>query len=278
LDLETADGRTLHAYDTATDPATRDLPVFWHHGTPNIGAPPEPLFPTAARLGLRWVSYDRPGYGGSTPNPDRTIGSAAYDTATVAAALGVDRFAVVGHSGGGPHALACAALLPQEVLAVVSMAGLAPFTAEGLDWYTGMIPSGEASLRAAAQGRAEKERYETSGVDYDPEFTPADLAALGHDWSWLGSVVGPAVAAGPGGLVDDDLAYVSPWGFDPSTIAVPVLIVHGGHDGIVPCSHGQWLAAHCPSAELRVFPEDGHISVLTHAPEALEWLASKARD
>ncbi len=153
LDLELADGRTLHAYDTEPDDdATRSLVVFWHHGTPNIGAPPEPLFVAAARLGIRWVSYDRPGYGGSSPLPGRTVASAAGDVASVADALGIDRFAVMGHSGGGPHALACAALLPERVLAVVSLAGLAPFGAEGLDWFAGMAASGRASLSAAAEG------------------------------------------------------------------------------------------------------------------------------
>ena len=212
LDVTLPDGRTLHAYDTGGDDL---LAVVWHHGTPNIGAPPEPLFPAAARLGIRWVSYDRPGYGGSSPNPNRDVGSAAADVAAVADALGIERFAVMGHSGGGPHALACGALLPERVLAVVSMAGLAPFGAEGLDWFDGMIDSGVASLRAAAAGRAEKERYEASGAEYDPEFTEADLAVLAGEWAWLERVVGPALAAGPGGLIADDLAYVAPWGFDP---------------------------------------------------------------
>jgi pimeloyl-ACP methyl ester carboxylesterase len=222
------------------------------------------------------VSYDRPGYGGSTPCPGRSVGSAAGYVAAVADSLGIERFALMGHSGGGPHALACGALLPDRAVAVVSGAGLAPFDAEGLDWFAGMVPSGVASLRAAAEGRAAKERHEASDAEYDPEFTPADLAALGGEWSWFGSVVGPAVAAGPGGLIDDDLAYVSPWGFDPAGVAVPVLLLHGGRDRIVPSSHGEWLAARCPSAELRLSPDDGHISILTSAPAALAWLRERA--
>src|SRR4028118_873688 len=167
--LELGDGRTLHAYDTGGDDGR--LAVFWHHGSPNIGSPPVPLFPAAARLGIRWVSYDRPGYGGSTPYPGRDVASAARARACRAAgarrgrvaggprplprrahAVGIDRFAVVGHSGGGSHALACGARLPERVLGVVSVAGLAPFDAEGLDWFAGMAVSGEASLRAAAEG------------------------------------------------------------------------------------------------------------------------------
>ena len=151
LDLELGDGRTLHAYDTHPG-ATDGVAVCWHHGTPNIGAPPTPLFAAADRLGLRWVSYDRPGYGGSTPLPGRNIASGAADTAAVADALGIDRLAVMGHSGGGPHAIACGALLADRVIGVVSTAGLAPFDAEGLDWFAGMAASGVASLRAAAAG------------------------------------------------------------------------------------------------------------------------------
>src|SRR5947207_11610395 len=160
LDVALGDGRTLHAYDTGGNPG--DLAVFWHHGTPNIGPPPEPLFPAAERLGLRWVSYDRPGYGGSTPHPGRDVGSAAADVASIADALGIERFAVMGHSGGGPHALACGALLPERVVGVVCVAGLAPFRADrhdGLDWFAGMHASGAAELHAAAEGRAALEHH-----------------------------------------------------------------------------------------------------------------------
>lgn len=274
LDVTQADGRTLHAYDTGGDDR---LAVFWHHGTPNVGTPPAPLFAAADRLGIRWVSLDRPGYGGSDPHPGRTIASVAADVATVAGALGIDRFAVMGHSGGGSHALACGALLPDRVLAVVSAAGLAPFDAEGLDWFAGMAPPGEASLRAAAAGREAKERHEATAEEADPGFVAPDVAALRGAWAWFGSVVGPALAAGPGGLIDDDLAYVAPWGCDPTRITAPTLLLHGGQDRIVPATHGQWLADHCPPARLRLFPDDGHISVLTSAEPALDWLAATAR-
>ena len=271
-DLRLGDGRTLHVYDTGPDDAAGRLAVFWHHGTPNIGAPPKPLFPAAERLGIRWVSYDRPGYGGSDPHPGRDVASAAVYASGIADALDIDRFAVMGHSGGGSHSLACGALLPERVLGVVSVAGLAPFGAEGLDWFAGMVASGVASLRAAAEGRAAKERYEASGAEYDPEFTPADLAAFSGAWSWLADVVGPAVEGGPGGLIDDDLAYVAPWGFDPVRVTAPTLLVHGGRDRVVPGSHGEWLARRCTSAELRLYPDDGHISVLNYGAAALDWL------
>jgi pimeloyl-ACP methyl ester carboxylesterase len=134
-DLVLSDGRTLHMYDTGADDADGRLAVFWHHGTPNIGFPPEPLFAYAEELGIRWVSYDRPGYGGSTPYPGRDVASSAAYVSTIADALGIDRFALMGHSGGGPHALACGALLPERVLGVVVVAGMTPFGAQGLDFF-----------------------------------------------------------------------------------------------------------------------------------------------
>jgi pimeloyl-ACP methyl ester carboxylesterase len=265
MDLQLGD-RVLHVYDEGDG-----VPVFWHHGTPNLGLPPEPLF----RPGVRWVSYDRPGYGGSTAVPGRSVAAAATDISHIADELGIDKFSVVGHSGGGPHALACAALLPDRVTAVVAAASLAPYDADGLDWFAGMIASGEASLRAAAAGREAKEAYETSGAPYDSEFTEADQAALRGAWSWFGKVVEPALANGPGALIDDDLAYVNLWGFDLASIRVPTLLLHGERDGMVPASHSRWLASRIPGAELRLTPEDGHISVLNHAPAAIDWLLAR---
>jgi pimeloyl-ACP methyl ester carboxylesterase len=274
LDL-TVNGRTLHVYDTGAA-ADRRLAVFWHHGTPNTGPPPEPLLPAAARLGIRWVSYDRPGYGRSTPDPHRRVGSAGDLVMSVADELGIARFAVMGHSGGGSHAVACGALLSDRVLAVVSISGLAAFDAEGLDWFAGMAQSGVESLRAAAAGRSAKESQVASSADYDPEFTPADEAALAGGWSWLLGVVREATATGQGGLIDDDLAYVAPWGADPGQVTAPTLLLHGGRDRVVPSSHSEWLARRCPSSELRLRPDEGHISILNWSESALEWLAERA--
>ena len=275
-DLELGGGRTLHAYDTGADDADGRLAVFWHHGSPNIGAPPEPLFSVADRLGIRWVSYDRPGYGGSTPRPDRDVASAAGDTSAVADALSIDRFALMGHSGGGSHALACAALLQERVLGVVVVAGMAPFDAEGLEWFEGFGPAGVAELRAAAAGRAALEKHLAESDD-EPEFTPEDEAALAGEWSWFIDVVRPALAGGMGGFIDDDLAGVGAWGFDPADVIAPALFLHGGRDRVVPSSHSEWLARHCRSAELRLYPEDGHISVLNSgAAAAMGWLRERA--
>jgi pimeloyl-ACP methyl ester carboxylesterase len=274
-DLKLADGHTLHAYDTDADGAAGRLAVFWHHGSPNIGAPPEPLFAAAERLGIRWVSYDRPGYGGSTPHPDRDVASAADDASAVADALGIDRFAVMGHSGGGSHALACAALLGERVMGAAVVSGMAPFGAEGLEWFEGFGPGGAAQLRAAAAGRAALEKHLAESDD-DPGFTPEDEAALEGEWSWLIEVVRPALSGGMEGFIEDDLASVGPWGFDPAEVAAPALFVHGGRDRVVPCSHGEWLARRCPSAELWLRPGEGHISILNRGAMALAWLREHA--
>jgi pimeloyl-ACP methyl ester carboxylesterase len=274
-DLELSDGRTLHYYDTRDAGDDGRAGIFWLHGTPNVGPPPEPLFAAAARTGLRWVSYDRPGYGGSGPHPGRDVASAAADVAAVADALGIGRFAVLGHSGGGPHALACGALLPGRVLAVVSVSAPAPADARGLDWLAGWSPSGVAEQRAARGGRAALEAYLPT-AEFDPEtFTPGDYAALDGGWSWFGDVVGPAVEHGREGMVEDLLASARGWGFALPDRTVPVLILHGAADRMVPPAHGEWLAAHCRGAELRLIAGAGHITVLDSAPAALEWVQAR---
>lgn len=275
-DLDLADGRTLHCYDTGADGGAHDLAVMWLHGTPGIGTPPEPLFAAAARLGIRWVSYDRPGYGGSVRRPGRDVASAAGDIAAIADSLGIDRFAVLGYSGGGPCALACGALLPDRVLAVVTAGGLAPFGVDGLDWFAGIGPVGQAEIRAATGGRAVVEEY-LSTADLDPDsYTAADRVALAGAWSWLTVVMGRGMAADKGGHADDAIAHVSAWGCDPAQVTTPVLIMHGAQDKVVPSSHGEWLASRCPRAELRLYRGEGHVSALGHAEAALDWVRDRA--
>lgn len=269
IDVQLDVGRTLHAYDTGAG----DLVVLWHHGTPNIGTPPAPLFALSEPLGIRWIGYDRPGYGGSTPVPDRSVASAAADAAAVADALGVDRFAVMGHSGGGPHALACAALLPDRVTAVVSVASLSPYSA---GYFAGMADGGVASLGAALAGRAAKEQHHAvPHDDLDLGFLPADWEALGSDWSWFGEIVAAAQAAGPAPVVDDDLAFVRPWGFPLPAVTCPVLLLHGAADRMVPSGHATRLAAQLPTAALEIVPSEGHITVMRHAAGALRWLSAR---
>lgn len=252
--------------------------MFWQHGTPQNGVPPQPLIDVAGRFGVRWLSHDRPGYAGSDALPGRDVASVAADVAAIADAAGIERLAVMGASGGGPHALACAALLGTRVSAAATLACPAPYDAEGLDWYAGMGATGAAEFRAAAAGRgALQNRLATETYD-TTMFTPADYAALEGEYApWLLSSLGDAMAHEAGGLIADDLAFVSPWGFELIEVAAPLLLVHGVEDRFVPIAHGRWLAARCPDAELREIAGAGHLSVFDQARSALAWLVERPR-
>jgi pimeloyl-ACP methyl ester carboxylesterase len=266
------DGRTLRAYDGGGADAAGAFTVVWHHGSPQTGAPLEPLLSAAASRGIRLLTYGRPSYGGSSPCPGRTVASAAADVAQLADAFGVSRFAVMGASGGGPHALACAALLTGRVTGAVCLAGLAPFT-EDFDWFAGMVSDG--GLRAAVAGRAARARFAASDTFDADSFTPADLAALSGAWASLGADAGRAGAAGPDGLIDDDVAFAERWGFDVARIEAPVLLVQGGQDRVVPPAHAHWLLRRCPNPELWLRPHDGHVSILNACPLAMDWLMAQ---
>ncbi|MFZ4893845.1 alpha/beta fold hydrolase [Plantibacter sp. Mn2098] len=295
-DLQLPDGRTLRVHDGGEGGAdatgasgSSALTVLWHHGSPQTGAPLEPLLTAAAARGIRLLSYGRPSYGGSSPLPGRTVGSAADDVRHIAEAFGIESMAMLGASGGGPHALAAAAALPDIVVATATLASLAPYESAAIgsaaapdrpgvirpspepDWFAGMATDG-ASLRAAVEGRVTKERYEES-ADFDPSsFIARDYAVLGSSWASLGEDVNVASTAGNEGLIDDDLAFVAPWGVDLGSIVTPVLLVQGGLDRVVPASHADRLLRRIPMAELWLRPDDGHLSVLEAVPVAMDWL------
>ena len=267
MEVRLPDGRivVVHAAGEPGAPA-----VLWHHGSPQTGALLEPVVAAAAARGLRLAGYGRPGYGGSTPQPGRDVAAAAADVAAIADALGLGRFAVMGASGGGPHALACAALLPERVTAAVTLAGIAPRDRVA-DWYAGMADPG--ALRAAAQGREARAAFAAAPEDFDPSvFTEADWAALDGTWAPLGADAGAAHRAGTGGLIDDDVAFAAPWGFALEDVGAPVLVVQGGEDRMVPPAHADALVRGCPRAELWLRPRDGHVSVLDAIPSALDWI------
>lgn len=269
-DLLLPDGRTVRVHDSG-EPGDAGT-VVWHHGSPQTGALLPPLLDATAARGLRLVCYARPSYRGSTPHVGRDVASAAADVEQVADALGLDRFAVMGASGGGPHALACAALLTGRVTAGVCLAGIAPLTGSP-GWFDGMAAPG--GLRAALGGRAA--RLEHARADeFDPSsFTATDWATLEGPWASLGDDAQAAGADGPDGLVDDDVAFVRPWGFDLGEVDVPVLLVQGAQDRVVPAAHAHLLADALPRVELWERPGDGHISVLTACPDALDWLIAR---
>jgi pimeloyl-ACP methyl ester carboxylesterase len=271
-DVRLDDERVVHAFDSGAQ-ARDELVVLWHHGSPQTGALLEPLCDAASQRGIRLVSYGRPSYGGSSPQPGRSIGWAASDVAGVVDAFGVDRFATMGASGGGPHALACAAMIGERVIAAVTFASPAPYT-DKFDWFAGMVSPG--GPRWALEGREARARYAET-EEFDPtQFIAADWAALQGSWAALGRDAQLAESGGPDGLIDDDVALVTPWGFDVADIAVPVLLVQGGEDRVIPASHADWLLRQVAMAELWLRPRDGHVSVLNAVPVAMDWILDRA--
>jgi pimeloyl-ACP methyl ester carboxylesterase len=283
--VTTSDGRTL-AIEEAGDPAGR--PVLVHGGTPNSRHIFAPVAADAAARGLRLIGYDRPGYGGSTPQPGRSVADCAADVRAICADLGIGRLALWGISGGGPHLLACAALLPGLVTAAASLASLAPSDADGLDWFDGMGQDNvddfklQQTDKVASRAKLEADREETmatSGEDLagllKTLLTPVDAAALTGEFAeymaWTGR---EGLAPGGQGWWDDGEAFGRPWGFELSAIEVPVLLMHGRQDQVVPFGHGRWLAAHIPGVEARLLDDDGHLTLVAdRIGEVHAWLA-----
>lgn len=266
------------------------LPVFFLHGTPGCRYHYAPAMVDAAKQGIRLIGYDRPGFGGSTPAPGRRVADAAADVAALAEDLGIDRFAVWGHSGGAPPALACAATLPDRVVAVASSAGTAPYSAEVLDWTADMSALKVNYVRMMFDDRLAWEEMVRKDREELLAMTPDQLRNT--DAPWLPQVdrvvmtpellealdrsAREGLKNGEEGSRDDSLATMGPWGFDPADIRVPVQLWYAGQDPGVPISHGRWLAARIPGAELHVEPDEGHLSIYVHRLSDIHaWLVSK---
>jgi pimeloyl-ACP methyl ester carboxylesterase len=283
----TPDGRIL-AIEEGGDPA--GYPVLVHRGTPNSRHLYPPHAADAASRGLRLISYDRPGYGDSTPHPGRSMADCAADVRAICAELGIDRLVTWGVSGGGPHVLACAALLPDLVVAAASLASPAPLAAEGLDWFAGMGQENADDYRLflrdadAARAKLESDREKILAVS-DAELastmptllSPVDAAVMKDELAgFLAYSMREGLAPGGEGWWEDGVAGASPWGFELSAISVPVLLMHGRHDQFVPFAHGQWLAAHIPGVEARLLDDDGHLTVgENRIGEVHAWLAAR---
>ncbi|MER7518315.1 alpha/beta hydrolase [Streptomyces sp. NPDC126499] len=269
----TEDRRTL-AVEEWGDPA--GTPVVYLHGSPMSRLaryPDESLF---HRLGVRLITFDRPGFGCSTPRPGRRVVDVTDDVAAIADALGLDRFAVFGVSGGGPHALAFAARFPERVTRLGTMASLAPRDADGLDWTAGMNEGNRRSAAAALAGRAavgeHLARVDTADLPPMPAveqavFSRPEIAAM------IGPAFDEAIRPGLDGWVDDVTAlFGTEWGFDPADVTAPVRLWHGGLDTLVPPAHGEWLAARIPTATLVRQPDAGHGGHFDATPAMLAWL------
>ncbi|MET8643968.1 alpha/beta fold hydrolase [Streptomyces sp. NPDC057746] len=281
--VRTADGRLLRV-ECAGDP--RGRPVFLLHGTPGSRIGPRPRSMFLYQRGAWLISYDRPGYGGSDRKAGRRVVDGVQDVAEVADALALDRFAVAGRSGGAPHALACAALLPDRVTRAAALVGLAPRDAEGLDWFEGMAPSNVSEFRTADR---DPERFaarlipRSAAIRKDParlldelrsELPDADRLIVSDKGIRMMMLHNyrEALRTSAYGWIDDALALCRPWGFDPADIRVPVLLWHGERDVFSPASHSSWLAARIPRATSVLDPEAAHFAALSALPTVLQWL------
>lgn len=282
--VRTPDGRTL-AVEISGDPAGK--PVLVHMGTPNSRRLYGPNVADARERGLRLIGYDRPGYGASSPQPGRTVADCAADVRAICAALHIDRLAMWGISGGGPHVLACAALLPDLVAAAASLASLAPYGAEGLDYFADMGEENVEDARlffkdeAAARAKTDAYREEmlaATAADVANTvktlLTPTDAAVLtGEMAEFLVYSAREGLELSSEGWWEDN-CLLQPWGFSLADISIPVLVMHGREDRFVPFAHGEWLARHIPGAEARLLGHDGHLTLLERRiPEVHAWLA-----
>lgn len=282
--VRTRDGRVLEVVEGGDQ---KGKPVFVLHGTPGSHMLFRGHLSDASKRGIRLISYDRSGYGGSSPHPGRKVADGAKDVATIADSLGLDRFAVWGLSGGGPHAIACAALLPDRVVAAATLASPAPYTSPGLDWMSGQGEDNVVEFNAALAGPEELGRFleplraellkatpEEMTKVFDSLLPPVDKAVFtGELGSFLAGNIKNGVRPGYQGWSEDDLAFVSDWGFAPSDVSVPFLLWQGRHDKMVPFAHGRWLAEHIKGVEARLSPDDGHLTLFQRrVPETHAWL------
>jgi len=270
--IDLSDGRSL---DVDVSGPEDGMPLVFHHGTPGSVRQFRAIQRAAHDRGLRLVTFSRPGYGASTRQPGRRVVDAVADVAAVLAHLGTPRCLVAGWSGGGPHALATGARLPEQVAGILCIAGVAPHDAEGLNFLEGMGQQNIDEFGMALQGeealRPSLEAEAVSLRDTDAAGLIAGMATLlpEVDRAVLSAEFGEDLAAnfaeglrtGVEGWVDDDLAFVAPWGFSVAEIAVPTFVWQGSEDLMVPFAHGHWLAAHIPAATPRLLQGEGHLSI-----------------
>ncbi|HEX6120919.1 MAG TPA: alpha/beta fold hydrolase [Dongiaceae bacterium] len=284
--VDLADGRKIEVRTAGPEDGAI---LLFHHGTPGAGLPFRPWVEAAAARGLRTIMYSRPGYGLSTPHPGRKVVDAAADAAAVLDAVGATTFWTIGWSFGAPHALACAAALPDRCLAAVAIAGSAPHSADGLDWFAGMAEENATELGLALKGEgalapileasahAMATMPAASLVDsLGGLLSEADKAQVTGEFAeWFAETIRVGMAHGIAGPRDDELAIMTDWGFSCAD-ARSATVWHGAQDRFVPCTHGRWLADRIPGARYRQFDDEGHLSIVRWSERMLDDLMHPA--
>ncbi len=288
--LRLSDGRVLDVRDTGPSGAPA---LVFHHGTPGSGTPEPSLVAAAERRGLRLVQWSRPGYATSTRYAGRVVADVVTDAVEVLDALGIETAVTAGASGGGPHTLACGALRPDRFRAVACIAGVAPYAESlgTLDFLAGMGESNVVEFGAALRGEGEVREFLAAYGDSFAAITPTEivteLASLlpDVDRAHITAEFGESMAAtfresvshGIDGMVDDDLAFVRPWGVDLAAVSVPVHVWQGSADLMVPFAHGPWLVGAIPGARAHLVDGEGHLSIeIGHLDEILDLLLESA--
>ena len=285
--LTLPDGRSLEYIEAGADGG----PVLVaHHGTPGSARFHRGEIEGAERAGARLVAYSRPGYAGSSPHPGRSVADAAADVAALMDGLGAERFATYGVSGGGPHALACAAVLPERCAAAATVAGVGPADAPDLDFMAGMGAGNIEEFGIAMQGREPLAAFLRGEAEGLAAVTPEQLseaagahlsdvaagALTGELAEHMHATITGGLAPGIDGWLDDDLAFVQPWGFDVAAITVPVAVWQGEQDLMVPGAHGRWLAGHVGGAEAHLPEQEGHLTLFANRIGEIQgWLAER---
>jgi pimeloyl-ACP methyl ester carboxylesterase len=277
--------------DVLTGGAESGPALVCHHGTPSDATVWRAWDEVARANGLRLIAISRPGYATSTRLPGRSVASVVADVAATLDALDVPWFVTTGWSGGGPHALACAAL-EKRCRAASTLAGVGPYGRADLDFLAGMGPENHAEFGAALSGEAALRAWFAENAEAMRTVTGAELAAAfgglvpqvdkdvmaGAFADEMAAEMRRALAGGFDGWVDDDAAFIAEWGFALDAITVPVTIWQGDLDLMVPAAHGAWLARHVPGARARSAPGHGHVSLIpTYRDEIVADLVASAR-
>jgi pimeloyl-ACP methyl ester carboxylesterase len=258
------------------------VPLFALHGTPSCGAGFDWVDEPAHERGIRVIAPDRPGVGLSDPLPPRPVVEYASDLADLADAFGLDRFAVLGYSGGGPYACAAAYALGPRLSAAGVAAGMGQIGVwatvddfEGTD--TRFLDMSRkrpwlARTLLRATSVAANAFPKQALASFAKELTPdeAEFMRSVDDPRPVMALFTHAFLRGARGVVDDYAALAQPWGFDVEAIDVPVQVWQGDADTMVPLAHAHELVARVPKATLTVWPDEGHLALINHVGDVLD--------